>query len=223
MGPPASGKGTQAERLARELGLPLLVTGEMLRRAVADGTPVGMEARGFMDQGLLVPDQVLNRLVAETLARPEYRDGFILDGYPRTVAQADFLGAMGEATGTRVSHALYIQVPDEELVRRQAGRLVCRGCGRVYNRVSLPPASEGRCDGCGGELYQRSDDSEATIRTRLRVYREQTAPLVDYYAARGVLHVIDGVGSPAEVGLRLAGALGRGGGAPPPVPGGGRH
>jgi adenylate kinase len=209
MGPPASGKGTQAEMLAKSMGLPLIVTGEMLRRSAAAGTPAGLEAKTFMDQGLLVPDEVLNRLVGETLAGEEYRQGVILDGYPRTIAQADFLAALWAAEGTGVSHALFIQVPDEHLVRRQAGRLICRSCGRVYNRYSLPPAIEGRCD-CGGDLYQRSDDSEETIRKRLLVYRELTAQLVDYYAAQGVLHVIDGVGAPDEVAERIASAVARG-------------
>jgi len=206
MGPPASGKGTQAERLAAMLGLPLVVTGEMLRRAAAAGTPAGLEAKGFMDQGLLVPDDVLNRLVSETLDGPDYGAGVILDGYPRTLVQAEHLERFWQSKELGVTHALFISVPDEQLVRRQAGRLICRECGRVYNQYSLPPEIPGRC-ACGGELYQRSDDSETTIRKRLDVYAELTAPLVGYYRAREVLCVIDGMGTPDEVHHRIVAAL----------------
>lgn len=207
MGPPASGKGTQAAVLADYLNLPVVVTGEMLRQSAAQGTPAGTAAKQYMDQGLLVPDEVLFRLVEETLGGEKYSDGFILDGYPRTIAQAQFLDDLLAGSGIGITHVLYLSVPDEVLIRRQAGRVVCRSCGRVYNRYSLPPAVEGQCE-CGGELYQRSDDSEETIRRRLEVYLASTAPLIDYYRDRGLLHEVDGVGDPALVQERIVAATG---------------
>lgn len=207
MGPPACGKGTQAAVLSEYLGLPVVVTGEMLRRAAAEGTPGGLAAKQYMDQGLLVPDAVLFQLVEETLSQAAYDRGVLLDGYPRTIAQAEFLDSFFAGRGKAVTHVLYLSVPDDVLIRRQAGRLICRTCGRVYNRYSLPPAVEGQCE-CGGELYQRSDDSEETIRKRLQVYLTSTAPLIAYYRERGVLHEIDGVGDPAVVQERIVAATG---------------
>lgn len=209
MGPPACGKGTQAAVLSEYLNLPVVVTGEMLRRSAAAGTPGGLAAKEYMDKGLLVPDQVLFQLVAETLSQPEYAGGLLLDGYPRTIAQAEFLDRYLSELGQRVTHALYLKVPDELLIRRQAGRLICRACGRVYNRYSLPPQVEGRCE-CGGELYQRSDDSEETIRKRLEVYLASTAPLIQYYRDRGLLYEVDGVGTPDVVQERILTAIGIG-------------
>ena len=207
MGPPACGKGTQAAVLSEYLGLPVVVTGEMLRRAAAEGTPGGVAAKKFMDQGLLVPDSVLFQLVEETLCQPQYDGGVLLDGYPRTIAQAEFLDAFLAKQGRAITHVLYLNVPDDVLIRRQAGRLICRSCGRVYNRYSLPPAVEGQCE-CGGELYQRSDDSEETIRRRLQVYLDSTAPLISFYRQRGLLHEVDGVGDPAVVQERILAATG---------------
>jgi adenylate kinase len=205
MGPPACGKGTQAAVLAEYLGLPVVVTGEMLRRAAVEGTPGGLAAKQYMDQGLLVPDSVLFQLVEETLRQPQYDGGALLDGYPRTIAQAEFLDGLLAKQGRAITHVLYLSVPDEVLIRRQAGRLICRSCGKVYNRYSLPPAVEGQCE-CGGELYQRSDDSEETIRRRLQVYLDSTAPLIDFYRQRGLLHEVDGVGDPAVVQERILAA-----------------
>ena len=207
MGPPAGGKGTPAAVLSEYLGLPVVVTGEMLRRAAAEGTPGGVAAKKFMDQGLLVPDSVLFQLVEETLRQSQYDGGVLLDGYPRTIAQAEFLDAFLAQQGRAITHVLYLSVPDDVLIRRQAGRLICRSCGRVYNRYSLPPAVEGQCE-CGGELYQRSDDSEETIRRRLQVYLDSTAPLISFYRQRGLLHEVDGVGEPAVVQQRILAATG---------------
>jgi adenylate kinase len=205
LGPPACGKGTQAAMLGRELGLPVVVTGEMLRRAAAAGTKTGLEAKGYMDRGELVPDEALNRLMAETVAGLG-RGGFILDGYPRTAVQAAYLQGLLAAGEGPLTDAVAIEVPEEELVRRQAGRLICRACGRVYNRYSLPPEVEGRC-ACGGELYQRSDDGEETIRQRLRVYARSTAPLIEQYRALGILRTVDGLGTSEEVRLSVRKAL----------------
>lgn len=207
MGPPACGKGTQAVVLSEYLGLPIVVTGEMLRRSAAAGTPGGLAAKEYMDQGLLVPDSVLFQLVEETLSQPQYDHGVLLDGYPRTIAQAEFLDRLLATRGQAITHVLYLSVADEILVRRQAGRLICRSCGKVYNRYSLPPAVDGQCE-CGGELYQRSDDSEETIRKRLEVYQVNTSPLIAYYRDRGLLHEIDGVGDPALVQERILAATG---------------
>ncbi len=196
--------------LAAQTGLPTVVTGELLRRAAAAGTPMGLRAKGYMDRGELVPDEVLNSLVSETLDGQEYEAGFILDGYPRTLAQAEHLAGYLSGKGTPLTHALAIEVPEETLVRRQAGRLICRACGRVYNKHSLPPPVEGQCE-CGGELYQRSDDSEEVIRTRLEVYRVSTSPLLDYFRRQGILRLVAGADSPDQVQKSIQAVLGIGG------------
>ncbi|MDP2871953.1 MAG: adenylate kinase [Bacillota bacterium] len=211
LGPPACGKGTQVSMLAARSGLPTVVTGEMLRRSAAAGTPTGLAAKEYMDRGDLVPDSVLNRLVSETLEDPAYAGGFILDGYPRTVDQAKFLTGYLQERQTPLTDVVAIEVPHDMLVRRQAGRLICKSCGRVYNRHYLPPPSEGRC-ACGGELYQRADDSEEVIRTRLEVYRTNTAPLLAYFRRQGVLREVDGSGVPQRVQESILAVLDRGGG-----------
>jgi adenylate kinase len=206
VGPPASGKGTQVQMLQERAGACRLDTGAMLRRAASAGTPVGLLVKGYMDRGALVPDEVLTPLVREALSGPEFARGFILDGYPRTVAQAEMLEKMLSEMGLGLNAVLAFELPEETLIRRRAGRLICRACGRVYNRYTLPPEVEGRC-ACGGELYQRSDDSEETMRARLHVYRTSTAPLFDFYLARGLLKVIAATGSPDEVHGRVLKAL----------------
>jgi adenylate kinase len=211
LGPPASGKGTQVSMLAAHAGLPAVVTGEMLRRAAHAGTAAGLAAKEYMDRGDLVPDLVLNRLVSETLEDTAYDSGFILDGYPRTLDQAEFLTAYLKGREVPLTDAVAIEVPHEALVRRQAGRLVCKACGRVYNRHYLPPPSEGAC-ACGGSLYQREDDSEAIIRTRLEVYAMSTAPLIEYFTRQGLLRRVDGNESPERVHRSILGVLGLGDG-----------
>jgi adenylate kinase len=195
LGPPGAGKGTQARRLAERWSVPQISTGDMLREALAQGTPLGVEARRFMDAGELVPDAVIVGLVRERLAQPAGRKGFVLDGFPRTVAQAEALDGLLEAEGTPLERVVLFEMSDDDLVARLGGRLVCRNCGRNYHRTLSPPRVPGRCDACGGELYQRPDDQEGTVRRRLAVYARDTRPLVEYYRARGLLTTISGAGT----------------------------
>lgn len=199
LGPPGAGKGTQAQALAREWGVPHVATGDMLREAVAARTPLGLEAKRHMDSGGLVPDEVVIGLVGERLAQPDAKAGVVLDGFPRTVAQAEALDALFARTGLSLDRVVYFNVSRDELLRRLTGRRVCRACGRTYHVVSAPPKAANKCDACGGELYQRVDDSEATVATRLDVYRKQTSPLLDYYRGRNLLAEVAGEGSVAEV------------------------
>jgi adenylate kinase len=199
LGPPGAGKGTQARDLAGEWRVPQIATGEMLREAVAAGTPLGREAKRIMDSGALVSDEVMIGLIAERLRQPDASGGFILDGFPRTIAQAEALARLLKELGHKLDGVLYFQVGEAELVRRLTGRRLCRKCQTAYHTVSAPPRQPGICDRCGGELYQREDDSEATVRHRLQVYERQTAPLLDYYRQRNLLATIAGEGGIAEI------------------------
>jgi adenylate kinase len=199
LGPPGAGKGTQAARLTGDFGLPHIATGDILRAAVADGTPLGREAEKYMQAGALVPDEVIIGVILDRLQEPDSRDGFLLDGFPRTIAQADALEEELRKLDRRLTAALLIEVPDEELVRRISGRRVSRKTGRVYHIEYDPPKHDGRCDIDGSELIQRDDDKEETVRERLRTYDDQTAPLIDYYENRGLLRRFDGTRNPAEV------------------------
>jgi adenylate kinase len=194
LGPPGAGKGTQARELAKEWSVAHIATGDMLRDAVAGGTPLGREAKGYMERGELVPDDVIVRMIGERLNRSDAASGFILDGFPRTIAQAEALGNLLKDLGQSLDGVVYFEVPEPELLRRLTGRRVCRQCGATFHLVSAPPAREGVCDRCGGTLYQRDDDSEATVRNRLGVYARQTAPLLDYYRSRSVLSTVQGDG-----------------------------
>jgi adenylate kinase len=194
LGPPGAGKGTQARDLAGAWGVPQVATGDMLREAVAAGTPLGREARRFMDQGALVPDDVIVGLIGERLAQPDAKKGFVLDGFPRTIPQAEALERLLAERGIGLDRAIYFEVPEAELVRRLTGRRLCRSCQTPYHVVSAPPAREGVCDRCGGQLYQRDDDAEATVRNRLAVYARQTAPLLDFYRRRSLLAEVPGHG-----------------------------
>jgi adenylate kinase len=195
LGPPGAGKGTQARRLAARWSVPQIATGDMLRAAVAQGTPLGLEARRYMDAGELVPDAVIIGLVRERLAQPDGRKGFVLDGFPRTTAQAAALDRLLEAEGTPLDRVVLFELADAEVVTRLSGRRVCRNCGRNYHVGFSPPRLPGRCDVCEGELCQRSDDEEATVRRRLAVYAGDTRPLVDYYRKCGLLTTISGAGT----------------------------
>ena len=199
LGPPGAGKGTQARDLAREWGVPQIATGDILRQAVAAGTRLGREARDYMDRGALVPDEVIVGLVAERLGEPDAAGGFILDGFPRTVAQSEALERLLEETGQALDAVVYFEVSEPELVRRLTGRRVCRECQAAYHTVSAPPRREGTCDRCGGALYQREDDGEATVRTRLEVYTRQTAPLLERYRRRDLLTTVKGEGAIDEI------------------------
>ena len=208
LGPPGVGKGTQGRRLAAERGWVLISTGEILRDAVARRTRVGLEAQRRMDRGLLVPDIVMIELVRARLARPDVARGFVLDGFPRTVPQADALERMLEERGQSLSGVMCLVIPEERLVRRLTARRECPVCQRAYNLDSAPPRDGRHCDDHPGvELVQRADDTEETVRRRLEVYRSQTAPLIEYYRARGRLIEVGADGTPDEVYRRLAGAL----------------
>ncbi len=208
LGPPGAGKGTQAKLLVERLGIPQISTGDMLRAAAKAGTPLGQEAKQYMDRGALVPDEVINQLVRERVQQPDCARGYILDGYPRTVAQAKSLREMLLALGLAVDHVLSLEVPVGELVERLAGRRTCRSCGAMYHVHFSPSKADGRCDACGGATYQRDDDREETVRRRLTVYAEQTAPLVSFYEARGLLRRVAGTGEIAEIFQRITAALG---------------
>ncbi len=199
LGPPGAGKGTQAERLQADFQVPFISTGEMLRANVRDGTELGQEAQRYMDAGDLVPDGLIVAMVAERLHHQDAEDGFILDGFPRTVAQAQALDAMLSQLARRITAALLIDVPDEEVVRRLSGRRVCVKAGHNYHIEFDPPKREGICDQDGSRLIQRDDDKPDVIRNRLRVYHEKTAPLIDYYDEQGQMRRIDGTRPPAEV------------------------
>jgi adenylate kinase len=195
LGPPGAGKGTQARELAGEWHVPQIATGEMLREAVAAGTPLGREAKRIMDTGALVPDDVMIGLIAERLRQPDAAGGFILDGFPRTIAQAEALDRLLKELGQKLDRVVYFDVGEPELVRRLTGRRLCRQCQTAFHLVSAPPRRPGICDRCGGELYQREDDGEATVRNRLQVYERQTSPLREHYRNRNLLATIQGEGS----------------------------
>lgn len=207
LGPPGAGKGTQAKALAQEWRVPQVATGEMLREAVKAGTPLGREAARIMESGALVPDEVMVGLIADRLRQPDAARGFILDGFPRTIAQAEALNKLLKDLGQSLDAVVYFDVPEAELLRRLTGRRLCRQCQTAYHLVSAPPARPGVCDRCGGELYQRDDDSEATVRHRLEVYARQTAPLLDYYRGRGVLSSVKGDGDMATIGAAIRQAV----------------
>ena len=208
LGPPGAGKGTQAKLLIERLGVPQISTGGMLRAAVKAGSAVGREARAYMDRGGLVPDAVIIELVRERLQAPDCARGYVLDGFPRTVAQAEALEASLRDLHGGLDHVLCLEVPSEELVTRIAGRRTCRNCGAMYHVRFAPSAREGVCDACGGETLQRDDDREETVRQRLLVYEEQTAPLILFYEGRGLLRRIPGTGEIAEIFARMVKSLG---------------
>lgn len=199
LGPPGAGKGTQARELGREWEVPQIATGEMLRQAVAANTMLGRDAKGFMDRGQLVSDAVIIGLIAERLEEADAKRGFILDGFPRTIAQAEGLDRLLKNREQALDAVVYFDVSEPELLRRLTGRRVCRKCQATYHLVSAPPKRSGVCDQCGGALYQREDDSEATVRNRLAVYGRQTAPLLDHYRDRGLLVTVPGEGGMDEV------------------------
>ena len=192
MGPPGAGKGTQAEKLVEQLGLVQISTGDMFRQAMKENTKAGVSAKSYIDQGLLVPDEITNDIVKVRLVQGNFGNGFILDGYPRNVFQAESLEKIVEELNIKVDAVVNIDVDFDKLVGRLSGRRICRNCGATYNLKFKPSKVEGVCDKCGGELYQRSDEDEATVKTRLNTYVEQTKPLIDYYQAKGSLINING-------------------------------
>ncbi|MEC4680184.1 MAG: adenylate kinase [Nitrospirota bacterium] len=207
LGPPGGGKGTQADFIAKKYDIPKLATGDLLRESVAKGTSLGKEAKGYMNRGELVPDAVVIGLVEEKLASPECQKGFLLDGFPRTVTQADQLSTFLESTGEGLDHVVYFSLSKNEIIRRISGRRSCPECKAVYHLESVPPKQEGICDACGKSLVQRNDDKPETIESRLGVYQEQTAPLIEYYKTRNILRELDGAGLVPAVQDRLVGLL----------------
>lgn len=199
LGAPGAGKGTQAKRLVEKYGIPQISTGDLLRAAVAAGTPLGKEAKAYMDRGELVPDSVVLGMVKERLSQEDCKKGFILDGFPRNVAQAEALDKMLAEMNMPLDLALNLDVPFDDLMKRLTGRRTCKSCGQMYNVYYSPPKVEGKCDKCGGELFQRDDDKEETIRKRLEVYKAQTEPLIDYYTKKGILKSVSGTGSIDEI------------------------
>ena len=208
LGPPGAGKGTQAKRLIDKYGIPQISTGDMLRAALKAGTPLGLEAKKFMDQGALVPDSVVIGLVKERIQESDCKKGYMLDGFPRNVSQAEALDKMLGELSMKIDHVVSIEVPSEELVGRLTGRRTCRGCGAGFHVMFDPPKKEGVCDKCQGELYQRDDDNVATVTSRLQVYEGQTKPLIDYYTKQTKLRPINGVGSMGDIFNRVTAVLG---------------
>ena len=207
MGPPGAGKGTQAEKLIREYGIPQISTGDMFRAAVKSGTALGKEAKSYMDKGALVPDSVTVGIVKERLAQDDCKKGWILDGFPRTTAQASALDAILHDLGIQLTAVLDFNVNRDDLVKRVSGRLVCRQCGASFHKEFRPPKQEGVCDNCGGELYQRADDNEVTVRERLAVYDTSTKPLIDYYKVSERYYEINGDQSMDKVFADVQAAL----------------
>ncbi len=208
LGPPGAGKGTQAKKVIARYNVPQISTGDMFRAAVKEGTEMGTKAKEYMDKGALVPDEVVVGIVRERLSLPDCQNGFLLDGFPRTLPQADALGDVLKNMGKAIDHVVTLGVPDEELMKRLTGRRVCKKCGAEFHVMFKPTKVEGVCDLCGGEIYQRSDDNEQSIGKRLTEYHKQTKPLIDYYSERGVARKIDGLGSFDEVFERIEKSLG---------------
>jgi adenylate kinase len=208
LGPPGAGKGTQAKRLIDKYGIPQISTGDMLRAALKAGTPLGLEAKKYMDQGQLVPDTVVIGLVKERIQQSDCAKGYMLDGFPRNVSQAQALDQMLGQLAQKIDHVVCIEVPNQELMGRLTGRRTCRSCGAGFHVMFDPPKKDGVCDKCNGELYQRDDDNETTVGSRLKVYADQTAPLIDYYQKQSKLRSIDGVGDMELIFGRITSVLG---------------
>ncbi|MGH8937796.1 MAG: adenylate kinase [Actinomycetes bacterium] len=209
VGPPGAGKGTQAQFIASRFTVPKISTGDIFRANVSEGTELGLEAKKFMDAGDLVPDEVTIGMVMERLSHDDASEGFLLDGFPRTLHQAEVLDEMLAGDDTTLDVVLELVVDDDEVVRRLSGRRTCRRCGHVWHLDFDPPSMDGQCDRCSGELFQRDDDSEDTIRHRLEVYADQTSPLIGYYGDRGILAGVDATGPVEDVTERAINALRR--------------
>ncbi len=209
LGAPGAGKGTQAARAAEELKLAHIASGDMFREALEKQDELATEARSYMEKGMLVPDEITIRMVLERISAPDCEHGVIFDGFPRNLAQAEALDKALAGQAKAIDNVAYIKVSEEELLTRLSGRWICRQCQAPYHAVNSPPRVRGKCDQCGGELYQRSDDTEETVKERLKVYFAQTAPLIDYYTQAGKLLEIDGEGGMDEVGERILEAIGR--------------
>jgi len=199
LGAPGAGKGTQAQMLAGKYGIPHVSTGDIFRMNIKNGTDLGMEAKKYMDQGLLVPDELTVRILLDRVAKEDCGKGYVLDGFPRNIPQANVLEEALARLGDKIDYAINVDVPDENIIRRMGGRRACLGCGATYHIEHVPPKKEGICDKCGQELVLRDDDKPETVKNRLQVYKEQTQPLIDFYQERGILHNVDGTQDMDEV------------------------
>ncbi len=208
LGAPGAGKGTQAKMIAEKYGIPHVSTGDIFRANIKNGTALGMEAKKYMDQGLLVPDELTVKILLDRVAQPDCADGYVLDGFPRTIPQAQVLDEALEELGDGIDYAINVEVPDENIVKRMSGRRACVSCGATYHVEHIPPREEGICDKCGKELILRDDDKPETVQNRLQVYHEQTQPLIDFYGAKGVLKTVDGTVDSKEVFAAIEAILG---------------
>lgn len=208
LGAPGAGKGTQAKQIADKYGVPHISTGDIFRANIKNGTELGKKAKEYMDQGLLVPDELTCDLVMDRIQQDDCKNGFILDGFPRTIPQAEALTAALKEQGTALDYAIDIEMEDQAIVDRMAGRRVCAKCGATFHTVNIPPKKEGECDACGGELQLRDDDKPETVKKRLKVYHDQTAPLIAYYKEKGILHEIDGTLGIEGVAKAIAAVIG---------------
>ena len=209
LGAPGAGKGTQAKMIAEKYGIPHISTGDIFRANIKNGTELGMEAKKYMDQGLLVPDELTVKILLDRVAGEDCRDGYVLDGFPRTIPQAQVLDEELSKLGESIDYAINVDVPDENIVRRMSGRRVCLKCGATYHIEHIPPKKEGVCDVCGSGLVLRDDDKPETVQKRLKVYHEQTQPLIDFYSNKGVLKAVDGTADMKDVFAAITDILGQ--------------
>ena len=208
LGAPGAGKGTQAKMIADKYGVPHISTGDIFRANIKNGTELGMEAKKYMDQGLLVPDELTVRILLDRVAQDDCKNGYVLDGFPRTIPQAEVLDSELTKLGDHIDYAINVDVPDENIVKRMSGRRACLTCGATYHIEHVPPKKEGICDVCGSELELRDDDKPETVKNRLNVYHEQTQPLIDFYTEKGVLKTVDGTVPMEEVFAAITAILG---------------
>ena len=208
LGAPGAGKGTQAKMIADKYGVPHISTGDIFRANIKNGTELGMEAKKYMDQGLLVPDELTVRILLDRVAQDDCKNGYVLDGFPRTIPQAEVLDSELTKLGDHIDYAINVDVPDENIVKRMSGRRACLTCGATYHIEHVPPKKEGICDVCGSELVLRDDDKPETVKNRLNVYHEQTQPLIDFYTEKGVLQTVDGTVPMEEVFAAITAILG---------------
>lgn len=208
LGAPGAGKGTQAKMIADKYGVPHISTGDIFRANIKNGTELGMEAKKYMDQGLLVPDELTVRILLDRVAQDDCKNGYVLDGFPRTIPQAEVLDSELTKLGDHIDYAINVEVPDENIVKRMSGRRACLTCGATYHIEHVPPKKEGICDVCGSELVLRDDDKPETVKNRLNVYHEQTQPLIDFYTEKGVLKTVDGTVPMEEVFAAITAILG---------------
>ena len=208
LGAPGAGKGTQAKMIAEKYRIPHVSTGDIFRANIKNGTELGLEAKKYMDQGLLVPDELTVKILIDRVAQEDCVNGYVLDGFPRTIPQAEVLDEALNKLGEKIDYAINVDVPDENIVRRMSGRRACLKCGATYHIEHIPPKTEGICDTCGSELVLRDDDKPETVEKRLKVYHEQTQPLIDFYTAKGVLKNVDGTVDMKDVFAAITSILG---------------